>query len=58
MKLIKWVLVILIMGLLCTIDSSSNDNCTITDMEVSEELQSQFPNATHQEIEDMMFKTQ
>jgi hypothetical protein len=55
MKLIKWVLVILIMGLLCTIDSSSNDNC-LTDMEISEELKSQFPDATHQEIEDMMFK--
>ena len=56
MKLIKWVLVILIMGLLCTIDSSSNQDYTITDTEVSEELQSQFPDATHQEIEDMMFK--
>ena len=55
MKVIKWVLVIVIITLLYTV-SSTNDNCGITDAEISEQLKSQFPDATHQEIEDMMFK--
>lgn len=56
MKVIKWVLVILTIGLLYTTTNTANNDCTITDAEISEKLKKQFPDATHQEIEDMMFK--